>query len=276
MRYNILIGGSAGQGMDTFSVLLEKILKRKGYYVFSNKDYMSRVRGGHNFIQIRFSTEPLYSYDDELDIIIGFDQNTVNFHSDKLKENGIFLCDENVKWEDNRTITIPMLKIAKEIGHARVFGTVGMGAVLKILGMNDSKVDEVFETKWEKETSESNKEAFNRGYDYVESHFESREGTAEDTILINGNQAIALGAIAGGVSFYSAYPMTPSTSIMTYISSKETEANLVVEQAEDEIAAINMAIGASFTGVRAMTGTSGGGFSLMTEALGLAGITEIP
>lgn len=276
MIYNILIGGSAGQGMDTFSVLLEKVLKRKGYYVFSNKDYMSRVRGGHNFIQIRFGTEPVYSYDDELDIIIGFDQNTVNFHSDKLKENGVFLCDENIKWEDNRRITIPMLKIAKEIGHAKVFGTVGMGAVLKILGLNDNKVNEIFDSKWEKETADLNKEAFKKGYEFVESRFESKEGTAENTILINGNQAIALGAIAGGVSFYSAYPMTPSTSIMTYISSKENEAGLVVEQAEDEIAAINMAIGASFAGVRSMTGTSGGGFSLMAEALGLAAITEIP
>jgi len=90
MKYNILIGGSAGQGMDTVSSLLEKLLQRKGYYVFSNKDYMSRVRGGHNFIQIRFGDEPIYSYDNELDIIMGFDQNSVDFHLKNLKENGVF------------------------------------------------------------------------------------------------------------------------------------------------------------------------------------------
>ena len=276
MNYNILVGGSAGQGMDTFSVLLEKILKRKGYYIFSNKDYMSRVRGGHNFIKIRFGTEPLYSHSSELDLIIAFDQNTVNFHSDNLKKNGVFICDENIKWEDNRTITIPMLKMAKEIGHAKVFGTIGMGAILKLLGIDDNKVNEIFDEKWEKETSDMNKKAFKEGYDFVEKHFNIQEGKAHDTILINSNNAIALGALAGGVSFYSAYPMTPSTSIMTYLSQKEDDAGIVVEQAEDELAAINMAIGASYAGIRAMTGTSGGGFSLMTEALGLAGITETP
>lgn len=276
MKYNILIGGSAGQGMDTISSLLEKILQRKGYYVFSNKDYMSRVRGGHNFIQIRFGNEPIYSYDDKLDIIIGLDQNSVEFHSKNLKKDGVFLCDDKIKWEDERRITIPMLKIAKEIGQARVFGTVGMGAIIKLLSLDDSKIEEVFNEKWDEKIANDNIEAFNKGYEYVDSKYKPKKGEAKDTLLINGNQAIALGALAGGLSFYGAYPMTPSTSIMTYLSTKQNDAGIVVEQAEDEIAAINMAIGASFTGVRAMTGTSGGGFSLMTEALGLAGITETP
>lgn len=276
MKYNVLIGGSAGQGMDTVSSLLEKLLQRKGYYVFSNKDYMSRVRGGHNFIQIRFGDEPIYSYDDKLDIIMGFDQNSVDFHLENLKENGVFLCDEKIELEDDRKATIPMLKIAKEIGQARVFGTVGMGAIIKLLSLDNSKVHELFNEKWDEKIAKSNTEAFEKGYEYVDSKFELKEGNAKNKILINGNQAIALGAIAGGLSFYGAYPMTPSTSIMTYLSTKQNEAGLVVEQAEDEIAAINMAIGASYTGVRAMTGTSGGGFSLMTEALGLAGITETP
>lgn len=276
MKYNILIGGSAGQGMDTVSSLLEKLLQRKGYYVFSNKDYMSRVRGGHNFIQIRFGDEPIYSYDDELDIIMGFDQNSVDFHLKNLKENGVFLCDEKIKLEDDRKIEIPMLKIAKEIGQARVFGTVGMGAILKLLSLDNSKCDELFNETWNEKIAKFNTEAFEKGYEYVDSKYEIKEGNAKNKILINGNQSIALGAIAGGLSFYGAYPMTPSTSIMTYLSTKQNEAGLVVEQAEDEIAAINMAIGASYAGVRAMTGTSGGGFSLMTEALGLAGITETP
>ncbi|MCC5909468.1 MAG: 2-oxoacid:acceptor oxidoreductase subunit alpha [Clostridiaceae bacterium] len=276
MKYNILIGGSAGQGMDTWAVLLEKIIKRKGYYVFSNKDYMSRIRGGHNFIQIRFGTEPISSHDPKLDIIVALDKNTIDFHTERLQENGVIICDQAIEIEDKRVLALPLKELAKELGNPKVTGTICMGVVLKLFGMNFDRVEEVFEEKFEKETTELNFKAFQEGYEYAQQQFHIEKGGEDQHILINSNQAIALGALAGGVGFFAGYPMTPFTSIMTYMSEKQEDAKMVVEQVEDEIAAINMAIGTSYAGVRSMTGTSGGGFSLMTEALGLAGIMENP
>ena len=276
MSYNILVGGEAGLGMDTLSVLIEKILKRKGYHIFSNKDYMSRIRGGHNFIQIRFGTEPIYTHHPDLDVIIALDKNTIDFHRQRLTPNGVIICDESIKTEDEKAIKFPMRKTAKDVGNARVFGSVAMGAVLKLFGLSFNKVEDVFKEKFEEETSKSNYEAFKRGYDLVDKVFDIEESNEDNHILINSNQAIALGALAAGLDFYAGYPMTPATSIMTYLSQKQDDAGIVVEQVEDEIAAINMALGASYAGARSMTGTSGGGFSLMVEALGLAGITETP
>lgn len=276
MKYNILVGGSAGQGMDTFTSLLQKIFMREGYYVFSNKDYMSRVRGGHNFIQLRFGTEEVATFHPSLDVIVAFDEKTVELHGNRLKDNGVILCDDSIKVTHKNVITLPMMNIAKEIGKPRVYSTIAMGAVLRLFGMSTDKAREVFEKKWDSDIKEDNLKAIMKGYELVEVKFQLNESNEKNNILISGNQAIAFGALAGGVSFYSGYPMTPSTSVMTYLSKKQREANLVVVQAEDEIAAINMAIGASFTGARSMTGTSGGGLSLMTETLGLVDITETP
>ena len=276
LDYNILIGGAAGQGMDTLSVILEKIIKRKGYYIFLNKDYMSRVRGGHNFTQIRFGTKPLYGHETKLDVIIALDKNTVDFHTERLGDNGVILCDEDIQVEDSRVIHIPMKGIAKELKNPKVFGSVAIGALVKLFGMTNTEVEDVFKERFNDKIGLLNFEAYKRGYEITEKHFDLQEGTEDKHIIINSNQAIALGALAGGVCYYSAYPMTPGTSIMTYLAEKQEQAGILVEQAEDEIAAINMAIGASYAGVRSMTGTSGGGFSLMVEALGLAGVQETP
>lgn len=284
MDYNILIGGFAGQGMDTLSKMLELILKRKHYYVFSNKDYMSRVRGGHNFIQVRFSDKPLYSHVEELDIIVALDRNTVDIHRNRLSKKGTILIDKSISDKEIQTpdeydfmSVITSIEVAKELGNHRVAGTVSLGAILKMLGLEiDEAVLDVLKHTFSDEIYELNVKALTRGFEMYQQKYHLDKGNFEDSIAINGNQAAALGALAGGLTFYSAYPMTPSTSFMTYLSSKMDETGIVVEQVEDEIAAINMAIGASYAGVRAMTGTSGGGFSLMTEALGLAGITETP
>lgn len=276
MNYNILIGGQAGQGMDTIADFLENCIKSKGYYIFSSKDYMSRVRGGHNFSQIRFSDVPVYSHDRDLDFIIALNKDTIDFHRERLNDNGKILIDEAIEYSDERVIKLPLLKTAKEIGLPRVSGMVAAGVVLKYFGISIDGIEEVFPKKFNEEVRRINTEAVKNGYELIENNVSLPVGKAEDTILINGNNAIALGAIAGGLSFYSAYPMTPATSIMTYLSKKQLEVGMVIEQVEDEIAAINMAIGASYAGARAMTGSSGGGFSLMVEALGLAGITETP
>ncbi|MGE5677949.1 MAG: 2-oxoacid:acceptor oxidoreductase family protein [Pseudomonadota bacterium] len=134
MKYNILVGGAAGQGMDTLSTLLERILKRKGYFIHSTKDYMSRVRGGHNFIQVRFGTEPVYSHWPVLDLIIALDKNTVDLHIDRLGESGVILCDESIEVKDGRVLHIPAARILKEVDNNRASGSAVIGAALKVMG----------------------------------------------------------------------------------------------------------------------------------------------
>ena len=275
MNYNILIGGSAGQGMDTVSDFLEKAFKKKGVYIFSNKDYMSRVRGGNNFTQIRFGTEPLYSHKQDLDLILALDENTVLLHKDRLKKDGIIILDESINVEDDRIVKLPLKKTANNLGLPRAFTSVAAGTILKYFSLHH-EVESLFGKKLSEDIKNKNIEAIKLGYTLIDSKYSLEKTDLSDHLLINGNDAIALGAIAGGLNFYSAYPMTPATSIMTYLSKKQVEVGIVVDQAEDEISAINFAIGASYAGARAMTGTSGGGFSLMVEALGLAGITETP
>lgn len=276
MDYNILIGGSAGQGMDTVSDFLEKALKKKGFYVFSNKDYMSRVRGGHNYTQIRFrASEPIYSHKNELDLILALDENTAISHIKDLKEDGKIIVDESIKFDDKRTLKLPLLKTATTLGISRGFTSVAAGAILKYFSLHGD-VDELFSKKLKEPIRSKNIEAIHLGYDLLDSKYVLKGKDLSNHILINGNNAIALGAIAGGLDFYSAYPMTPATSVMTYLSKKQKDVGIVVDQAEDEISAINFAIGASYAGARAMTGSSGGGFSLMVESLGFAGIAEIP
>ena len=274
--YNILIGGAAGQGIDTMVGILERLLKHNGYHIFTSRDFMSRVRGGHNFSILRFGSNPLMTHSHALDGIIALNSETVEIHKDKLSGGGFMLCDEDVESKDSRTIKIPMKEMAKKLGNPRVSGTIAVGAVLKLFGAEPGGAESVLKRELPEKYFDINLEAIKKGYGEAEKRFQAAAGGGSDCMLISGSQAVGLGAIAAGLKFYCAYPMSPSTSIMVYLASKGEEAGVVVEQAEDEIAAVNMALGASYAGARAMTGTSGGGFSLMVEALGLAGIAEIP
>jgi len=276
MDFNILIGGAAGQGMDTFASTFSKVLQRNEYFLFTLQDYMSRVRGGHNYFQIRFSNEKVMTHCNRLDAIIALNKETIDFHIERLESNGVILADEDIESDDARLITIPALKIAKEEGNSKVFSSVMLGALLKIFGMTGKGLEEIFLEKFDEKITGQNMGAFDRGQKLVDIKYDVPKGNSGKTMLIQSNEAIALGALAAGLKFYSAYPMTPSTSIMSYLTRKSSKAKIIAEQAEDEIAAVNMAIGASYAGVRSMTSTSGGGFSLMVEALGFAGIAEIP
>jgi 2-oxoglutarate/2-oxoacid ferredoxin oxidoreductase subunit alpha len=274
--YNLLVGGAAGQGIETTTAIFQKLLKKSGYYVYTVKDFMSRVRGGHNFNLIRFGTERVASHSNKLDGIIAFTEETVELHIEKLQQNGFILCDSKITINDPRAIKIDLSAIGKELGNPRVAGNAAVGALLKLFDEKLTFVKEVLMEYIKEQYLEINYQAVLRGYELAEKHFTHLDGTFQDFMILNGSQALSMGAIAAGVKFYSAYPMSPSTTIMEYLASKSQDAGIVVEQAEDEIAAINMAIGASFAGVSAMTGTSGGGFSLMVEALGLSGMAEIP
>ncbi len=276
MDQNMLIGGAAGQGIETLAAMFERCVKRNGYHVFVHKDYMSRVRGGHNFVQIRFSDQPLASHRRELDFIVAMDETTITEHLPRLSKEGVLVCDEELEHDDSRVLTFPVEQEAKDAGNPKAFTTVLLGLLISWYGLSIDPAEELVEQYFRDKSPEINQKAFKKGTALSETRESLPDANDEDRLLINGNEAIALGAIAAGVTFYSAYPMTPSTSIMNNLADKQLEAGIVVEQAEDEIAAINMAIGANYAGIRAMTGTSGGGFSLMTEALGLSGITETP
>lgn len=274
--YNILIGGAAGQGIDTMAAILEKILKRSGYYVLTLRDFMSRVRGGHNFCLIRFGTEVIRSHSYTIDAMIALNDETILLHLHELRPEGFILCDSKLNPNDTRTIKINMDETANTLGNIRVSGSVALGATLKLFGEDLSNVADTLNSVFGEKLADINWKAIQAGYGIVEARYPHLNSQFGGYMMITGSEAIALGAIAAGLRFYTAYPMSPSTPIMVYLAKNSEKANLVVEQAEDEIAAINMAIGASFAGARAMTGTSGGGFSLMVEALGLAGMAEIP
>lgn len=276
MEYNILIGGSAGQGLDTVSDFLEKVIKKSGLYLFSNKDYMSRVRGGHNFIQIRFGEDRVFAHKDKLDLILALDEKTVLYHKDRLNKDGVIIADKGIKLDDKEVLKLPLLEVAKGLSLSKAFTSVAAGVILKYFSLDLEGIEKYFNNKLSEDIRNKNIEAVKLGYNLIESKYSVVGKDLSKNLLINGNNAIALGAVAGGVNFYSAYPMTPATSIMTYLAKKQTEIGIVVDQAEDEIAAINFAIGASYAGARSMTGSSGGGISLMVEAFGLAGITETP
>ena len=274
--YNLLIGGAAGQGIDTTSAILEKILKRAGYSVFTCRDFMSRIRGGHNFYLMRFGEKEVISHSYNLDGIIAMDEETINIHSNELKKDGFILCDTSIEIEDSRILKIAMEDIAKKLGNIRVSGSIAIGAVLKLFNEDYSNIEEVLQSFLDERYVDINLKAVKAGYDSIETRYPRLKGRFDDWMLLSGSNAIALGAIAAGIKFYSAYPMSPATPIMGYLATKGRDCGIVVEQAEDEIAAINMAIGASYAGARSMTATSGGGFSLMVEALGLSGMAEIP
>jgi len=278
MDFNILIGGEAGQGLKTVDNILGKILFREGFNIFSSKDFMSRIRGGHNFMQLRISDEELYGPDNDLDLLIALNEESVEIHRDQLKDDGIVLIEGENEVIDGRTILVPASVIAKDINPKGV-NTVFVGAALKIMDLELDTARGVVKEYFDVELVEDNIKLLERGYNAVDSIYDNLKENVSDKseeVFIDGNSALGYGALTGGLRFYSAYPMSPSTGIMNFLAGQQKNFDLVVEQAEDELAALNMALGGSYSGIRSMTGTSGGGLALMNEAIGLAGITETP
>ncbi len=273
---NILLGGAAGDGIETMSALLEQFLKSSGSHFFVLRDFMSRVRGGHNFAQIRFGNKKVNSHRQKLDGFFAVDQTTFDAHIDDLKADGFILCDEKLKLDDRRVISLPLRQIANDLGNKKVLNSVALGALLKIYAYPIDDLHAILVANMPSGLVDINQQAITKGYDLVDKRRKFEASELKDFMVVNGNTAIGLGALAAGIGFYSAYPMSPSTSILNFFNEQSKAMKVCVEQAEDEIAAINMALGASYAGSPAMTGTSGGGFSLMVEGLGLAGIAELP
>ena len=280
MDLNLVLAGEAGQGLKTLEALIGKALFRAGFNIFSSKDYMSRVRGGHNFMSIRFGSDPIQAPRQAIDILIALNDEAIEKHQAKVHENGFILYDGEL--DDSRFIDIYASKLAEEI-NLKAKNSVYAGAVWKLLDLSIEILNDLIRDKFsDQETIHDNHKLLKLGYDAIDDGEKINynksilDNSKKGEIYINGNQAIGLGAAAAGVKFYSAYPMTPSTGILNFLAQNQKKFGIAVEQAEDEIGAINMALGASYSGVRAMTGSSGGGFSLMVEALGYAGVGEIP
>jgi 2-oxoglutarate ferredoxin oxidoreductase subunit alpha len=287
MDYTVKIGGEAGQGIQTIGDTLAKVFSRSGYHVFTHQDYESRIRGGHNFYQIRFSDTPVSASSEHVNIIVALDRDSITLHEKELSPDGRIIYDSATlkqTHEEAHFLDIPFVRLALEHGGDKIMAnTVATGAVLGMLGLELEIllgiIGDAFRKKGEGIIQANIKTAM-AGHDFGIKQCRQCSFSAiprsMPKMFITGVEAIGLGALSGGCKFYAAYPMTPSTGIMNYVAGKGKEYGIIVEQAEDEIAAVNMALGASFAGVRAMTGTSGGGFALMVEGLSLAGMTETP
>ena len=292
----IKIGGEAGMGVESGGAGLTKAITRGGLYVFALQDYMSRIRGGHNFFQVRVSAQELFTHTDDVHLLIAFTKDCVERHKHEVVKGGAIIYDESLgidaatlKEAGIKPCPIPLSKIATETGGHRIMAnTCALGATAGITGYDFNRIKDIIETNFRKkgdEVIQKNLAVAKAGYDaahdaYAKDFEYKLEPVNADPVkrrmVLHGNQAIGLGAIAAGCKFISAYPMTPATSIFEYITSKANKYGIVSKQTEDELAAILFAIGANHAGVRGMTCTSGGGFSLMVEALGLASITETP
>ncbi len=288
-EFDLIIGGEAGQGLVTISEVLLKILSRSGYGVFANQDYMSRVRGGHNFIQIHINSGQVFSVPEWSNMLLALDQRSMEEHASKLKPPAILVFDNKrvapPPGNGFLKIGIPLAEIAARFGNPVFSNVAALGALMGILGLDIEILNKIIKERFSKKDEknvQTNISASRAGLAfYAENHpgaapvLEKKRKT-KPLMLINGAQAASLGFMAGGLRFITAYPMSPSTSIFTYITGKASAMNIVSEQAEDEIAAANMALGASAAGARTLVSTSGGGLDLMAEAISLAGVSEAP
>jgi 2-oxoglutarate ferredoxin oxidoreductase subunit alpha len=290
-RVTFLIGGEAGQGIGRGGSVLGRALVRSGFHVFGVVDYPSIIRGGHNFYTLTASANEVYAQDDVIDLIIALNKETVLLHLDELRDGGGIIYDESINFEEGelplgrvKFFPVPMTDIVKEVGGPTIMrNSVALGSAIALVGLDTKHLEEVIAEAFagREKVVQSNVSAIRMGRKYSREHheFDRRFETDDSTpgrIMVTGNEAIALGAIGAGCMFYSAYPMTPASAVLHYLISKDQETGMVVVQAESEIAAVTMTVGASYAGLRSMTGTSGGGFCLMTEGFGLAGATETP
>lgn len=291
-KFSIKIAGEAGMGIKSSALSLAEYLNQHGYYIYNYLEYPSLIRGGHNISQIIFSEEPVRSPEKQINGLIAMDQLSLNLHAIELKPNSPAIFDSESKLTfptgtAGVPVAIPLKKLARESGVGDIGqNTVALGALIFLLGgQTKFFLDQISKQFAKKpEFIESNKKAFQSGYDFASQNFTALkssiindlQSTNYDLKVLDGNETMALGAIAGGLNFSAIYPMSPISNLLTNLAKVKEKHGFIFKQAEDEISAINMCIGASYAGARSLTATSGGGFALMSEALGLAGMTETP
>ena len=277
--FSILIGGIAGDGINEAGLTAARLMNRLGYRIFMYYDYPSLIRGGHNFSMVRASSERIGVCRDEIDLLIALNQDTVDRHSGRLKEGSIFIFDaDNVMGEGiaEKSCGISVTGILKEEGAPSVMkNSCILGAFCHAVGIEWTVLEEVLKKHIPKKL-ELNLKVARRGYDQASEFCRIAWLDNSPEPIITGNQAISLGLIRAGLEAYVAYPMTPSSAILDFMANSAEEFGLKVVHPESEIAVILMAEGFAYAGARTAVGTSGGGFCLMTEALSLAGMAEIP
>ncbi|CAG7635852.1 2-oxoacid:acceptor oxidoreductase subunit alpha [Paenibacillus allorhizosphaerae] len=285
------VGGQQGEKLESTELIFAGGLCRLGYYLYGYRVFSSRIMGGHTNNQIRISTKPLRAIADHVDILVAFDQETIDLNAHELRPGGVIIADAKLRpvLPDGLSCTlipVPFTSIAEELGSAFMKNMVAVGASAALLGLPIETFHEVAEKEWLRkgiEIVEKNKLALSRGAQYIYERF----GAPNEELRLHpadggqkwfmiGNDAIGLGAIAAGCRFMAAYPITPASEIMEYLIPRLPQLGGTVIQTEDEIAALMMAIGANYGGVRAFTASSGPGLSLMMEGIGLAGMTETP
>jgi 2-oxoglutarate ferredoxin oxidoreductase subunit alpha len=288
---SIRIGGAAGDGVASTGEIFGKTLSRSGQHVYAYNSYQSVIRGGHVWFQVRGGKDPISYVGQQADILIALNKQTVDVHARIMREGGVVIFDpEKVKVTEAdvpkgvRLCPMPLYELAKQFSPNPIMAnTVAVGAAMQFIKAPVEKFKDVLEDQFGKKKEDvvqANLKAAQAGIDHAREKWGPLDFALpyndKKRIFLTGNQAIALGAMAAGCTFYSFYPMTPATSIGQFLADNGPDHGVVVKQCEDEIAVVNMAIGASYGGTRAACGTSGGGFALMVEALGMAGITETP
>jgi 2-oxoglutarate ferredoxin oxidoreductase subunit alpha len=285
------VGGQQGEGIESTGEIFAIALNRLGYYLYGYRHFSSRIKGGHTNNKIRVSTTEVRSISDDLDILVAFDQETIDLNYKELHRNGVILADAKFspkKPEDTEAslYAVPFTEIATELGTSLMKNMVAIGATSAVLDLDinvfEVVVREIFGKKGDQVVAK-NMEAIKAGFEKMKENLASGVQTMElekadgkKRMFMIGNDAIALGAIAGGCRFMAAYPITPASEIMEYLIKKLPALGGTVIQTEDEIAACTMAIGANYGGVRTITASAGPGLSLKMEAIGLSGITETP
>ena len=286
------IGGEAGQGVESSGAGFAKALTRAGLNVFGVPSYYSRIRGGHNFFTIRASDEPVYASKDTIELLLALNAESVERHVDAIVPGGAIVIEESIAFDrglvedrDVHVMSLPLLEIAKKHGSPVMVNTAALGASAGVLGLDLAPILGVIKDNFGKKGGsivESNHAVAREAHDVARERYgtllrwrlTARE--APERLVMGTNEAFAMGALAAGCKFYAGYPMTPSSSVLEYMAGHAAQWGLVVKHAEDEIAAVNMCVGAAHTGARAMTATSGGGFDLMTEGISLAAMAEVP
>ena len=288
---NWAIGGEAGDGIDSTGKIFAQALSRAGRHVYTSKDFASRIRGGYTAYKVRTSVDRVESVVDRLDVLIALTERTINENMDELHDGSVIIYDgertsmQDVEVPGNMTgLDVPLKRLAEEAGGAIMRNVVALGAACEVANFPIEHLDSSLSKRFgDKGTAivENNQQAARLGQEYTTEHYDHAYGydietTDEDYVLLNGDEAIGMGAIAAGCRFYSGYPITPATDVMEYLTGRIDQYGGKVVQAEDELAAINLALGAARAGARAMTATSGPGIDLMTETFGLVATTETP
>jgi 2-oxoglutarate ferredoxin oxidoreductase subunit alpha len=286
--FAIGIGGAAGQGVATPGDIFAKIFSRRGLHLNAYNAYQSIIRGGHTFLTIRTGPDPVTNMGDTLELLIPLNQDTMDRHLSLLRSGGACIYNaETIKpgpaAEGVQLCALPVSQLADITRNKVAQNTLAMGAALSMMGIGFQSLEQVIREQFGKKAesvAEENITVARAGYDYATQHFKpfAHPLPMADTkyAVLSGNTALAMGGAAAGVKFYCAYPMSPSTGVLHWMAQNGRKAGIMVRQVEDEIGVVNMAIGAGQAGVRAMCATSGGGFALMSEGLGLAAMAEIP